>query len=131
MFRYKNEAAFSKAVVSTLRKDGWFVQRVESGETGKGIPDIYAINPQGQSIWIELKREHASIGAMPLPVYVHWRPGQQAWLMQVTRLRQRAITLACFDDVILQIDHTKFWDGNKVLPAYCEWYTSIGQIVRN
>lgn len=131
MFRYKNEAAFSKSVVSTLRRAGWFVQRIESGETGKGIPDIYAISPSGTPLWIELKREHQSIGAMPTPVYIHWRPGQQAWMMQVTRLRQKCITLACFDDIILKIDHTRFWQDNKVLPALCDWYTSIGQIARN
>lgn len=124
-FKYRTEAEFSKAVCNTLRHHGWFIQRIESGTTGRGIPDIYAISPDGKAVWLELKREHAEIGYMPLPVYIHWRPGQQAWLYEVVKRGQTAFTLACFDDVILQIDHTKLYTGNKVLPALCTWIKSL------
>ena len=127
-FRYRNEAEFSKAVVGTLRRRGWFVQRIESGETGKGIPDIYAISPTGYAIWIELKREKCCLGNSSLPVYIHWRPGQQAWLREVVKRQQHAVTLACFDDVILQIPHTDVYKDNLVHPTKCVWLHSLQQL---
>lgn len=129
-FRYRNEAEFSKAVCGTLRKAGWFVQRIESGETGKGIPDIYAITPQGQAVWLELKRDHSEIGRVPYPVMIHWRPGQQAWLHEVTMRKQVAFTLACFNDVILQIPHYRVYKDNVVLPTQCCILTSLQQLVK-
>lgn len=129
-FRYRNEAEFSKAVCSTLRKAGWFVQRIESGETGKGIPDIYAITPTGVSVWLELKREHCEIGNVPYPVCIHWRPGQQSWLHEIVMRKQHAFTLACFDDVILQIPHYKVHKDNKVLPEQCVCLKSLQELVK-
>lgn len=129
-FRYKNEAEFSKAVCSILRKAGFFVQRIESGETGKGIPDIYTITPMGRAIWLELKREHCEVGNVFSPVNIHWRPGQQAWLHEVTMRKQPAYTLACFDDVILQITHDKIHKDNKVLPEQCICITSLQALVK-
>ena len=124
-FKYRNEAEFSKAICNTLRKRGWFVQRIESGTTGRGIPDIYAISPTNQPVWLELKRERVEIGYTSAPVYIHWRPGQQAWLHEVAIHNQTVFTLACFDDIILQIDHKKIYKDNKVLPMHCTWIKSL------
>lgn len=113
MFAYRNEAAFSKAFVTAMRNKCWFVQRIESGETGKGIPDIFAISPTRVSMWIELKREHTMCSGKSA-VEIHWRPGQQAWLTNVNHRGMLTFTIACFDDGILQIPHTHVYTQNLV-----------------
>lgn len=84
-----------------MRKSGFFIQRIESGTTGKGIPDIYCINPRNKAIWIELKRIY---GKCPTSAKITWRIGQQSWLYAVWRRRQLSMTLVCYDDVILEVD---------------------------
>lgn len=128
MLSYKNEAAFSKVLVTSMRNHGWFVQRIESGETGKGIPDIYAVSVRGAAYWLELKRVHKSIGhetALEIP----WRPGQQSWLNAVTMRKQQCRTLACFDDGILEIPHDVIWPKNLVLVEKCRYYKSIKELL--
>ena len=127
-FRYKNEAEFSHAVCRYLRNKGWFVQRIESGETGKGIPDLYIISPTGVAIWIELKREHLDTAGISSSVYVHWRQGQQAWLHSITKLKQKAYTLACFDNVILQIPHEVIYKDNLVNLSGVTFINSLSQL---
>lgn len=105
MYKYKNEAHFSKAVVRHLRSKGWFVQRIETGTIGRGVPDIYAISPLGDPVWLELKRVHTEALDRPL-VKIPWREGQQIWLHEVSKVyKQKCFTLAAFDDCILQIPH--------------------------
>ena len=59
-------------MVAAMKAKGMFVQRIESGLTGKGIPDIYAI--QGDTpVWIELKRVHHDMRHLEV---IPWRPGQ-------------------------------------------------------
>ena len=125
---YKNEAAFSKVLVTSMRNRGWFVQRIESGETGKGIPDIYAVSAGGSSYWLELKRVHKVLGR-DLTVEIPWRPGQQSWLHAVTMRNQKCRTLACFDDGILEIPHDVIWPKNVVLIEKCRYYKSIKELL--
>ena len=115
MLSYKNEAAFSKALITAMRARGWFVQRIESGEMGKGIPDIFAISPTRIPMWLELKREHTTLHRKGA-VEIHWRPGQQAWLNDVSQRGVLSFTLACFDDGILQIPHNHIYTQN-IVPA--------------
>lgn len=129
MTDYRNEAAFSKALVSVMRRRGWFVQRIESGETGKGIPDIYAIAPTYVPMWLELKREHESLPRSGC-VEIHWRPGQQSWLHDVVSRKQLAYTVACFDNGILSIPHYDIWPENKVLLDLCEYSRDISSLLR-
>lgn len=118
MFRYRNEAEFSAAVVRHLRKYGWFVQRIETGTTGRGVPDIYAISPDKQAMWLELKRVHCCAKGRSV-LKIPWRPGQQAWLREVTARGQRCFTLACCDDFILQISHKQIWSNDCVELSKC------------
>ena len=113
MLSYRNEAAFSKALVTALRNRGWFVQRIESGQMGKGIPDIFTISPTRVPMWLELKREHERCSGKPA-VEIHWRPGQQAWLNDVWKRGVLTFTIACFDDGILQIPHGHTYEQNLV-----------------
>lgn len=130
MFTYRNEAAFSKAFVTAMRNKGWFIQRIESGETGKGIPDIFAISPTRIPMWIELKREHTTCSGKSA-VEIHWRPGQQAWLTDVDRRGMLTFTIACFDDGILQISHNHIYTQNLVPAGYGEvvFYKSMKELL--
>ena len=126
---YRNEAAFSKALVSIMRRRGWFVQRIESGETGKGIPDIYAITPACVPMWLELKRERGLLLQSEY-VEIHWRPGQQSWLHDVVSRKQLAYTIACFDNGLLSIPHHNIWPENRVLLSLCEYSRDISDLLR-
>ena len=125
---YRNEAAFSKAFCTMLKHKHWFVQRIESGETGKGIPDIYSISPSGIPVWFELKREHLIVYPNTV-LTVHWRPGQQAWLHEVTKYKQRAYTIMATDNVYLAVQHDRLYKDNRITMNDCDVFTSLGDIV--
>lgn len=127
MLSYRNEAAFSKALVTAMRNKGIFVQRIESGETGKGIPDLFVIT-QKVPMWIELKRVH-DICSHKRYVEIPWRPGQQAWLYDVRARGVSTMTLACFDDGILRIPHTAIWGKNLVPVSLCDYYKDIRSLL--
>lgn len=127
MLTYKNEAHFSASLVKAMRAKGWFVQRIESGETGKGIPDIYAISPNKVAHWFELKRERRAIKEVEV---ISWRPGQQSWLNDVTRRGQNATTLACFNDGILLIPHDRIYTENTVLASQCGFARDIRELLK-
>lgn len=129
MINYRNEAAFSKALVTALRNKGWFVQRIESGETGKGIADIYTVSPTGVAMWLELKRVHMSIPSKINFVDIPWRPGQQAWLSVLHTYKQKVFTLACFDNGILRIPHHTVWQQNLVLIDECTYFKDVRSLV--
>lgn len=123
---YKNEAAFSKALCQALRKHNYFVQRIESGTTGKGIPDIYCISNKGKDIWLELKRVHKN--CTNNTEIIPWRPGQQAWLNEATRRGVACLTLACFDNCILAIPHAIIYVRNTVDIRLCKRFKNINAI---
>ena len=126
MFSYRNEAAFSKALVTAMRAKGIFVQRIESGETGKGIPDIYAI-VGGQAIWIELKRvRHIMHRIETIP----WRPGQQSWMREVWKRGQLCMTLCCFNDCILRITHSEIHKDNTVDTTKYSRYSTLTSLLK-
>ena len=129
MLTYRNEAAFSKALVTAMRNRGIFVQRIESGETGKGIPDLFVIT-KGVPMWIELKRVHGQIPRHSgLCVQIPWRPGQQAWLNDVNTRGVLCYTIACFDNGILQIPHDKIYMNNEVLVGLTQFYKDIRSLL--
>lgn len=129
MYKYKNEAAFSKSLVKALRAKYWFVQRIETGTTGRGVPDIYAISPKFTPIWLELKRVHQSLGARER-AKIPWREGQQSWLYTVCRqFAYMSYPLCAFDDCVLQIKHDVIWKDDVVEAAKCRRYFSIGELI--
>lgn len=127
MFKYKNEAHLSGQMTSYMRKHGWFVQRIETGSIGRGVPDVYAVNPQGVAVWIELKRVHQSVGKRDR-VKIPWRPGQQAWLRECTAYKQQCYTLAAFDDCFLLIRHQRIWSDDTVLVSCCDICTHFNEL---
>jgi hypothetical protein len=74
----QSEAGFSHALVLELKKSHAFVQRIESGITGVGIPDIYVRWKEWEA-WIELKQmNYYSIYDNDIWT-IPWRKGQRAW----------------------------------------------------
>lgn len=127
MLSYRNEAAFSKALVTAMRNKGIFVQRIESGETGKGIPDLFVIT-KGVPMWIELKRVHGTCSDKSY-FTIPWRPGQQAWLHDVTYRGMKCMTLACYDDGILKIKHDAIYPVNGVSREVVQYYKDIRSLL--
>lgn len=70
------EGRFKRRVTEKLREAGAFVQCVESGGTGYGIPDVYLAH-EGLVAWLELKAD--LMGAWPCSRAVMFRTGQLAW----------------------------------------------------
>lgn len=128
MFNYRNEAAFSRAVCAHLKKKGYFVQRIETGSTGRGVPDIYCISPDGTALWLELKRVHTNAKGK-LKVQIPWRPGQQAWLYAVSKIyKQKCYTLAAFNDCILLISHLTLHNEDMVIVRDCKIIFTISAL---
>ena len=127
MLSYRNEAAFSKALCTAMRAKGIFVQRIESGETGKGIPDLFVIT-KGVPMWIELKRVHGTCSGK-FAVEIPWRQGQQAWLNDVTHRCMICYTIACFDDGIVKIKHDRIYNKNLVGTCDMQYYKDIRSLL--
>lgn len=128
MLSYRNEAAFSKALCTAMRAKGIFVQRIESGETGKGIPDLFVIT-KGVPVWIELKRIHTTCSDKQF-LDIPWRPGQQAWLNDVQSRGVMCFTLACFDDGIVKIQ-AGIYQANRVPQGFgfTKYYKDIRSLL--
>jgi hypothetical protein len=73
--QYKTESRFRNQLVNEMRLEGFEVQGIESGMTGRGIPDIYFSG--GIAGWIELKN---ITGELKDPVVIDFRAGQYEWL---------------------------------------------------
>lgn len=127
MLSYRNEAAFSKALCTAMRAKGIFVQRIESGETGKGIPDLFVIT-KGVPMWIELKRIHGTCSDKQY-FTIPWRPGQQTWLHDVTYRGMKCMTLACYDDGIIKIPHWDLYTANMVCKELVTYYKDIRSLL--
>ncbi len=126
MFTYRNENAFSKALVEALKKKGAFVQRIESGLTGRGIPDLYCIIRK-DAVWIELKRVHHKATHFES---IPWRPGQQSWLTDVYERGQRVLTFCCFNDMICCITHERTYMQNVVDISSCDCFFSLKDLIK-
>jgi hypothetical protein len=110
---YRSEAAFSRALLLELKKRFSFVQRIESGETGRGIPDVY-LRSAATEMWLELKNmPYAKVfdGSWQVP----WRPGQLAWHLRYYKAAGRPVyTVAALADGFLVIPATSLFTGNRV-----------------
>lgn len=129
--RYPNEHSFVAYFTKQLKNMGYFVQRIESGMTGKGIPDLFAVI-EGIPMWIEFKREHYKIKDHNK---ISWRPGQRAWLRCVG-VNMMCYTIVMFDDIIGVITHGYFpkkpldYTNNRVSRDKIFESSSMGQIVK-
>lgn len=84
------EKYWSDRLSRLLTDSGCFVQRIESGSTGRGIPDMFVVTPKHSPVWIENKVIHPSVNeirilesGMECKIKIPWRPGQLAWHYKV------------------------------------------------
>lgn len=90
---YRSEQAFSKSFLTMIKKHCGIVQRIESGTTGRGIPDIYC-RFQSVEQWIELKNDNRQ--SIYNAVYeIHWRPGQRGWHYEYYTVSGRVVLTIC------------------------------------
>lgn len=75
---YKTEHEFSKSLSDRLTKAGLMVTRIESHNTGNGIPDMFVCG-RGLDTWLELKNG-PKLSIKDKVIKVAWRPGQVAWM---------------------------------------------------
>ena len=111
---YKTEHDFSKSLSDRLAKAGLMVTRIESHNTGNGIPDIFVCG-RGLDTWLELKND-PKLSIKDKVIKVAWRPGQVAWMytyFQKHRTKS-CLTLVAASDGIFIIPMTAAFKDHTV-----------------
>jgi hypothetical protein len=127
---YSSEAAFSSALLTALRKKAkrLLIQRIESGETARGIPDLYVRNNH-REYWIELKNiKQDSIyrAVWQIP----WRPGQQAWASNYHRCSGLcSFTIVALKDGFMLVPMRSRFKNNTVFNDQCTRMTTLNDVV--
>ena len=103
---YKTEHDFSKSLSDRLAKAGLMVTRIESHNTGNGIPDMFVCG-RGLDTWLELKND-PKLSIKDKVIKVAWRPGQVAWMYTYFQkhLTKCCLTLVAGSDGIFIIPMT-------------------------
>lgn len=111
---YKTEHEFSKSFSDRLTKAGLMVTRIESHNTGNGIPDMFVCG-RGLDTWLELKNDN-KLSVKDKVIKVAWRPGQVAWMytyFQKHRTKS-CLTLVAVSDGIFIIPMTATFKDHTV-----------------
>ena len=111
---YKTEHDFSKSLSDRLAKAGLMVTRIESHNTGNGIPDMFVCG-RGLDTWLELKND-TKLSINDKVIKVAWRPGQVAWMytyFQKHRTKS-CLTLVAASDGIFIIPMTATFKDHTV-----------------
>ena len=111
---YKTEHEFSKSLSDRLAKTGLMVTRIESHNTGNGIPDMFVCG-RGLDIWLELKND-PKLSVKDKVIKVAWRPGQVAWMytyFQKHRTKS-CLTLVAASDGIFIIPMTAIYKDHVI-----------------
>lgn len=111
---YKTEHEFSKSLSDRLAKAGLMVTRIESHNTGNGIPDMFVCG-RGLDTWLELKND-PKLSVKDKVIKVAWRPGQVAWMytyFQKCRTKN-CLTLVAVSDGIFIIPMTATFKDHTV-----------------
>lgn len=111
---YKTEHEFSKSLSDKLVKAGLMVTRIESHNTGNGIPDMFVCG-RGLDTWLELKND-PKLSVKDKIIKVAWRPGQVAWMytyFQKHRTKS-CLTLVAVSDGIFIIPMTATFKDHTV-----------------
>ena len=82
--QYKSESRFRNQLLAEMKEEGFEVQAIETGGTGRGVPDVFFARRTTKagftSIingWIELKNIQ---GELPDRIHIAFRPGQFEWI---------------------------------------------------
>lgn len=100
---YKTEHEFSKSLSARLHKEHLMVTRIESHNTGNGIPDMFVCGP-GLDTWLELKND-IKLSINDEVIKVAWRPGQIGWMYDYFNLHftKSCLTLVAVSDGVFII----------------------------
>ena len=111
---YKTEHEFSKSLSDRLAKAGLMVTRIESHNTGNGIPDMFVCG-RGLDTWLELKND-PKLSVKDKVIKVAWRPGQVAWMytyFQKHRTKS-CLTLVAASDGVFIIPMTAIYKDHVI-----------------
>ena len=111
---YKTEHDFSKSFLDRLAKARLMVTRIESHNTGNGIPDIFVCG-RGLDTWLELKND-SKLSIKDKVIKVAWRPGQLAWMYTYFQkhMFKNCLTLVAASDGIFIIPMTEIFTNHIV-----------------
>lgn len=103
---YKTEHDFSKSLSARLAKEYIMVTRIESHNTGNGIPDMFVCG-RGLDTWLELKND-PKLSINDKVIKVDWRPGQIPWAYTYFQKHtiKNSLTLVSVSDGIFIIPMT-------------------------
>ena len=119
---YKTEHEFSKSFSDRLVKAKLMVTRIESHNTGNGIPDMFVCG-SGLDTWLELKND-PKLSIKDKEIKVAWRPGQVAWAYEYFKkhITKNCLTLVAVSDGILIIPMTETFKDHIVYnPQYISY----------
>ena len=111
---YKTEHDFSKSLLDRLAKARLMVTRIESHNTGNGIPDVFVCG-RGLDTWLELKND-PKLSIKDKVIKVAWRPGQLAWMYTYFQkhMSKNCLTLVAASDGIFIIPMTEIFTNHIV-----------------
>ena len=112
---YKTEHDFSKSFSDRLAKARLMVTRIESHNTGNGIPDIFVCG-RGLDTWLELKND-PKLSIKDKAIKVAWRPGQVAWMYTYFQkhITKNCLTIVAASDGIFIVPMTSAFKDHIVL----------------
>lgn len=112
---YKTEHDFSKSFLDRLAKARLMVTRIESHNTGNGIPDIFVCG-RGLDTWLELKND-PKLSIKDKAIKVAWRPGQVAWMYTYFQKHvfKNCLTIVAASDGIFIVPMTSAFKDHIVL----------------
>lgn len=111
---YKTEHDFSKSFSDRLAKARLMVTRIESHNTGNGIPDVFVCG-RGLDTWLELKND-PKLSIKDKVIKVAWRPGQLAWMYTYFQkhMFKNCLTIVAVSDGIFVIPMTEIFTNHIV-----------------
>ena len=111
---YKTEHDFSKSFSDRLAKARLMVTRIESHNTGNGIPDMFVCG-RGLDTWLELKND-PKLSIKDKAIKVAWRPGQVAWMYTYFQkhMFKNCLTIVAASDGIFIIPMTSAFKDHIV-----------------
>ena len=112
---YKTEHDFSKSFSDRLAKARLMVTRIESHNTGNGIPDMFVCG-RGLDTWLELKND-PKLSIKDKVIKVAWRPGQVAWMYTYFQkhMFKNCLTIVAASDGIFIVPMTSAFKDHIVL----------------
>jgi hypothetical protein len=127
---YSSEAKFSSALLTALKAKAkrLLIQRIESGETARGIPDLYLRN-NVREYWLELKNiKYGSVYDEKWKI--PWRPGQKAWASRYYRCAGVwSYTVAALKDGYMIVPMNYNYQNDIVYRQQCTRMTTLSDLV--